>query len=122
MRTSAITPCRVPCESCPLRRNAGFRDFSEAELEFVKEFKVGELTVEAGTTVFVEGDKNAILYTLLSGWAFRYKMLPDGRRQILNFALPGDLIGVQGSMFGQMEHSVEALPASLLCTFAPEQF
>jgi hypothetical protein len=40
----------------------------------------------------VEGT-SAHLYTVLSGWAFRYKLLSDGRRQILNYSMPGDLIG-----------------------------
>ena len=31
---------------------------------------------------------------LLSGWACRMRMLPDGRRQIFSFLLPGDSIGV----------------------------
>lgn len=31
---------------------------------------------------------------LLSGWACRQRILSDGRRQILSFVLPGDLIGV----------------------------
>src|SRR6266699_3589216 len=109
MSNSEPAPWKVPCDDCPLRRKAVFRVFSESELEFVKEVKAGELNVETGTTVLLEGTNSAHLYTVLSGWAFRYKMLPDGRRQILNFALPGDLVGVQGSMFDKMEHSVEAL-------------
>jgi CRP-like cAMP-binding protein len=57
------------------------------------------------------------MYTLLSGWAFRYKTLPDGRRQILNFILPGDLVGLQGSIIGDIQHSVEALSPVVLCVF-----
>jgi CRP-like cAMP-binding protein len=64
-----------------------------------------------------EGSHSANLYTLLSGWAFRYKSLPDGRRQILNYLLPGDLLGLQGSVLGEMEHSVEALSPLVLCVF-----
>lgn len=32
---------------------------------------------------------------LLSGWACRQRILPDGRRQILSFVLPGDLVGLR---------------------------
>ncbi|TIP57352.1 MAG: Crp/Fnr family transcriptional regulator, partial [Mesorhizobium sp.] len=71
--------------------------------------------------VLVEGSHSAHLYTVLSGWAFRYKLLPDGRRQILNFSMPGDLIGLQGSLMGEMQHSVEALSPMLLCVFEREQ-
>lgn len=72
---------------------------------------------ETGATVVSEGTKSAHLYTLLSGWAFRFKTLPDGRRQILNYVLPGDLIGLQGSIEGEIEHSVEALTPLILCVF-----
>lgn len=52
----------------------------------------------AGATLPLEGQTDAPLYTLLSGWAFRFKTLSDGRRQILNFLLAGDFIGVQQRM------------------------
>lgn len=106
---------------CPLRPLRIFRDFEPEELEFVSRFKMGELSVEKGATVLVEGSHSAHLYTVLSGWGFRYKLLSDGRRQILNYLMPGDLIGLQGSLMGEMQHSVEALSPMLLCMFEREQ-
>ena len=108
---------RVPCEQCPLRGLPAFRDFTEQELNFVSNFKRGELVAEGGSTILSEGSHSPHLYTVLSGWAFRFKTLPDGRRQILNYLLPGDLIGLQGSILGEMEHSVEALTTMVLCVF-----
>ena len=108
----------VPCEECPFRSfHSVFRDFTRDELEFISRFKAGELRVDAGTTFLFQGTSSAHLFTVLSGWAFRYKMLPDGRRQILNYALPGDFVGLQASVLEQMEHSVEALTDMVLCTF-----
>jgi CRP/FNR family transcriptional regulator, anaerobic regulatory protein len=107
----------VPCERCPLRPLHAFRDFSPEELAFVSEFKSGELTAEPGTTLFMQGTNSAHLYTLLSGWAFRYTTLPDGRRQILNFAFPGEFLGLQGSVINEMQHSVEVLTQAVLCVF-----
>jgi len=105
------------CVDCPIRKLPPFRPFEPAELEFVNSFKRGELAVDRGATVLVEGNSSAHLYTVLSGWAFRYKMLEDGRRQILNYALPGDLIGLQAGLMGVMEHSIEALTPLRLCVF-----
>lgn len=107
----------VPCEKCPLRELPALRDFAPEQLAFVSGFKTGELNAEAGTTLFMQGTNSAHLYTVLSGWAFRYKMLSDGRRQILNFALPSDFIGLQGSVMQEMQHSVEALTDMVLCVF-----
>jgi CRP-like cAMP-binding protein len=98
-----------------------FREFAPSELEFVSRFKTGELTVDKGATVLVEGAHSAHLYTVLTGWGFRYKLLRDGRRQILNYTMPGDLIGLQAGLLGEMQHSVEALTPMLLCVFERDQ-
>src|SRR5262249_44361470 len=108
---------QVPCEKCPLRPMRVFREFSPDELAFISDFKSGELTAKAGTTLFLQGAHVAHLYTLLSGWAFRYMTLPDGRRQILNFAFPGEFLGLQGSVLNEMQHSVEILTPAVLCVF-----
>jgi CRP/FNR family transcriptional regulator len=121
---TAATPSpqrQVLCEKCPLRAEKALRDFAPEEIKFVDSFKSGELTAAAGTTLLLEGTNSAHLYTVLSGWAIRYKMLPDGRRQILNFVLPADFLGLQGSVLGEMQHSVEALTDMLLCVFPRER-
>ncbi len=118
---TALTTIRVPCETCPLRCKPDLRDFSPGELDFVKTFKSGELSAAAGTNVLLQGTTSPHLFTLLSGWAFRYKTLANGRRQILNFALPSDLLGLQSSIGDVMQHSVEALTDVVLCVFQSEQ-
>jgi CRP-like cAMP-binding protein len=112
---------KVPCEKCPLRAVHALREFTAKELEFVSNFKSGELNVQAGTSLLLQSTNSAHLYTILSGWAFRYKTLSDGRRQILNYALPSDLIGLQGSVNDEMQHSVEALTDVMLCVFPREK-
>jgi CRP/FNR family transcriptional regulator, anaerobic regulatory protein len=107
----------TPCTRCPLRKLEAFRKFSEEELAFVSSFKSGELVLDAGTTVFSEGTNSPHLYTVLSGWAIKFKTLEDGRRQILNFALPGDFIGLQATIFDVITHSVEAMTDVVLCVF-----
>ncbi len=112
-----VTERRIPCERCPLRVLPHFRPFTPEELHFVSSFKQGELLAEAGSMILAQGTHSAHLFTLLSGSAFRYKMLEDGRRQILNYLFPGDLVGLQGSIMGEMDHSVEALSNVVLCVF-----
>jgi CRP/FNR family transcriptional regulator len=121
MTISVLPQIKVPCDKCPIRQKPVLRDFSPTELDFVRSFKSGELTVEAGTSVLLQGTNSAHLYTILTGWAFRYKTLADGRRQVLNFALPGDFLGLQGSIVDEMQHSVEALTDIILCVFPRDQ-
>ncbi|MBO6550796.1 MAG: Crp/Fnr family transcriptional regulator [Rhizobiales bacterium] len=112
---------QLPCSKCLLLKNKAFRNFNKKELEFVQNYKSGEMVADAGTTLLLEQNNSAHLYTILSGWAFRYKLLEDGRRQILNFALPGDFIGLQSSIFNEMDHSVESLTEIVLCIFPREK-
>ncbi len=117
----AATALRYPCEKCPIRKLPAFRPFTPEELAFVSSFKSGELIVDPRATILQEGTSSTHLFTVLQGWAFRYKTLPDGRRQLLNFALPGDFLGLQASLFDEMSHSVEALSQMLLCVFPRER-
>ena len=107
----------TPCAKCPLHKREEFRKFCAREIDFIAKFKTGELSVDSGATILVEGSHSAHLFTVLSGWGFRYKTLEDGRRQILNFVMPGDLVGLQGSLTGEIQHSVEALSPVTLCVF-----
>ncbi|MFT4099269.1 MAG: Crp/Fnr family transcriptional regulator [Rhodoblastus sp.] len=111
----------IPCKACPLRKLDSFREFNAEELDFVQSFKMGELVVEAGGPVFLEGSDSPHVYTVLEGWALRYRMLESGRRQVLNFALPGDLMGLQGALFGKMLHSVDAMTPLRLCVFSRQR-
>ena len=40
-----------------------------------------------------QGEDREMVGVLLSGWAFRYQTLPDGKRQILDFVFAGALVG-----------------------------
>lgn len=114
-------PKPTPCAHCTLRKNKCFRGLEEGELRFLNKFKTGELVTDEGASILLEGSNSPHLYTVLSGWAFRYKTLNDGRRQILNFALPGDFLGLQSSLFAEMQHSVESLTPMVLCVFPRER-
>lgn len=110
------------CRQCPLRKLAQFIPFEPTELEFVQRFKSGELTVDPGTTLLLEGSNSPQLFTALHGMGLRYKTLADGRRQVINFVLPGDFIGLQAAVMGEMQHSVEATSPMTLCVFKRSEF
>ena len=109
------------CLQCPLRRLETFRPNTVDEVAFIQHLKVGEVRLAARAAIVEEGSRNEQLYTMLSGWAFRHKTLPDGRRQILNFLLPGDLVGLQARLFDEAEHGIESLTDVVLCCFSRER-
>ncbi len=44
---------------------------------------------------------------MADGWACSYKILDDGARQIVNFQIPGDFLGVRSVLFPTSDHNVE---------------
>lgn len=110
-------PPETPCRSCPLRVTDAFSSNTEAEIAFIQDFRKRQVAVTAGNAITREGDRTGELFTLMSGWAFRFRTLNDGRRQILNFLLPGDFIGLQDQLGQPSPHGVEALTDSVLCEF-----
>lgn len=107
----------IRCSACPLRRLPLFIAQNGDELTLVQSLKRREIHLPAGETLIHEGQTDAPLYTLRSGWAFRYKTLSDGRRQILTFLLAGDFIGVQQKMGDASAHGVQTLTDAQLCVF-----
>lgn len=111
----------VHCSKCPLRRQAAFKSLSDDDLSFMESFKMGELRIDAGSPVILEGSNSPHFFTTLSGVGVRDKALPDGRRQITNFVFPGDLIGLQAGLLGEMKHGVEATTEMVFCVFSRER-
>lgn len=107
----------LPCRACPLRRQPLFVPFTPEEVAFMERFKMGELAVDPGTTILMEGSNSPQLYTVLRGQGVRYKTLANGRRQVINFLFPGDFTGLQAGLMGEMKHSVEARTRMILCVF-----
>ena len=105
------------CANCQLRRTDTFTPAPPDTVEVVEGFRSGSIRAAAGATLVYEQQPNGKLFTLYSGWAFRYKSLSDGRRQILNFLLPGDLVGLQQEFSDTALHGVEAVTDVSLCTF-----
>jgi CRP/FNR family transcriptional regulator, anaerobic regulatory protein len=105
------------CDICPLRAMPLFVPFNAKELAFMRRFKTGEQVVDRNTPILHEGYRSPTLYTVLSGIGTRSVLLADGRRQVINFVFPGDFIGLQSSLMGEMKHTVTSTTPMVLCTF-----
>ena len=112
----------IPCRECPLQDCPGLRPLEPRQLDYMQEFKTGEIRVERGAAIVRQGSHSAHLYTLLEGVLIRYRSLEDGRRQIVNFMFPGDLVGLQGAFEDPASHSIEALLDARLCVFVQAEF
>ena len=78
-------------------------------------------TILPGKLLVIEGENLSRVLLLTKGWAIRYKSIPDGRRQILNFLLPGDIVGFFSLLFKNSEYGVEKLKQATTSSFKPVQ-
>ncbi|MCB1886111.1 MAG: Crp/Fnr family transcriptional regulator [Rhodocyclaceae bacterium] len=110
-------PTDITCRNCPLRTAPPFAGQEGRTLAFVEAFRKDQRRYDAGQTIILEGASESPLMTVFSGWAFRYRTLSDGRRQILNFLLPGDFVGLQQELDAAATHGVDALTGLVACVF-----
>ena len=71
--------------------------------------------MDAGETLFYETDEAGHVFTVASGTLRLHKMLPDGRRQITGFVLPGDFLGLSGR--DGFSYTAEAVTEAGICRF-----
>jgi CRP-like cAMP-binding protein len=97
-------------EQTVLRRLNALRQLSEKGIAAIKA-AVRDKILRAGTgeDIAIEGDRADAVRVFLSGWACRHKVLEDGRRQIVNFILPGDTCDAHIYLFSKLDHSITTL-------------
>lgn len=79
-------------------------------------------TIEARRDLIRQGDSPRSLYLILDGWACHYRTLADGRRQILDFAVPGDLCDLNLFILDQMDHSIGAITRLKVAEIGRDEF
>ena len=96
--------------SSPLTRKlSAFVALSDEELKTLIRFERQLRSFASGYEMIHEGQTNASAFVLSKGWACSYKILPDGERQIVDFQIPGDFLGLRSILFRTSDHSVEAM-------------
>lgn len=118
-REIADLPAHHPCAGCNVRDTAVC---GVLQCDDLAEFKNGGCTqrLEAGQPLFHEGDPATQVYNVTEGALKLTKLLPDGRRQILGFILPGDFLGI--SLGGEHAFGAEALQRTRMCRFSRSRF
>ncbi|MGF1594841.1 MAG: Crp/Fnr family transcriptional regulator [Kiloniellaceae bacterium] len=91
------------------RKLSAVIQLNNAEIDCIEAMRNKTKRIAAGAELVRDGEAFDQTYVVKDGWAIRFKMLSDGRRQILNFALPGDFIGLFSALFDVADHSVTAL-------------
>ena len=92
-------------ENALIRKLSNFIKLSPAEQNCLFEIQAKPEKVEAETDIVNEGQTGHRAYILQSGWAYSYKLLPDGGRQVITFSLPGDIMGLRSVLLRTSDHS-----------------
>lgn len=80
------------------------------------------ISVDRGHDIISEGEEPRTVNLLVEGWACRYKMMEDGRRQILAFFVPGDLADLHVYILKAIDHSISAITPIKYARLAPKEF
>lgn len=63
-----------------------------------------------------EGDRPGPVFVMLEGWAYRYKILPNGARQVLAYLMPGDCCDLHVGLLAEMDHSIQTVTPAVVAT------
>jgi CRP-like cAMP-binding protein len=77
-----------------IRRYVHLKSLSEYEIALLRGLSARRENHTAGTELSNDGGRLSTPRIIVDGWAGRIRILPDGRRQIFTFLLPGDGMGI----------------------------
>ncbi|WP_319801873.1 Crp/Fnr family transcriptional regulator [Azospirillum canadense] len=115
-RPLAYTP------STPLgRKLCSYMVLTDEERNFLSELERNVTRLPARADLLQQGERYGTVRVMRDGWAIRHKALPDGRRQVVNFVLPGDIIGFYCNLFETADHGVTTLTPVEVASFSPDR-
>lgn len=103
-----------PCDLCPLRHRTVCRDLTPDERGCAPD----KLILRRGEVFTYDGDPLDSLTVVFSGLLIGYKMLADGRRQVVELFFPGDVVCEET---GRASFTVEAATDAALCRYLHSQ-
>jgi CRP-like cAMP-binding protein len=102
-----------------LKKLVQFSDFSEDDKRLINQL-TSERQKQYGARedIIREGEHSDDIHVVLTGLAYRYKILEDGSRQILAFLVPGDPCDSEIFILDEMDHSIGTLTPSLIASIS----
>ncbi len=113
----------IPSTSALVRNFERFMSLTPAEREHLERLSARTKTVEPRRKLIVQGKPcGQQMVLLLDGWLIESRYLRDGKRQILNLRLPGDVVGIECLAYKSALHSTAALSRCTVAPFPTEMF
>ncbi|SEA45952.1 CRP/FNR family transcriptional regulator, anaerobic regulatory protein [Microbulbifer marinus] len=111
----AGSPTAVSCGNCSVRRLCLPAGLSAADIDRLEQVTRRKKIVKAGEALYRAGDPFANLYAIRSGSFKTAVIAADGDTQVTHFALPGELLGLDGYSDRSHPSYAEALEDSSVC-------
>ncbi len=92
-----------------LRKLAALSPLSDEDRRLLAQVAAHPVAIPGRTDLIREGDTPRGVFLVLDGMACRYKILPDGARQVLAFLVPGDFSDLDVALLGAMDHAIGTL-------------
>ncbi|MFC0386673.1 Crp/Fnr family transcriptional regulator [Muricoccus vinaceus] len=96
----------LPTANPLTRKLLHFAPLSGADKLLLDELADPEERFPANVDIVAEGMVPRSVFLLKEGMAMRYRNMPDGRRQIMTFLIPGDLCDMHVFLLKEMDHSI----------------
>lgn len=103
-----------------IRKLESIVTLSDEQRQAIERLPVRTHTLAARQDIVRDGDKPSHCCLILDGWACRYKLLGDGRRQILSFHIAGDVPDLQSLHIHTMDHSLATVTKATVA-FIPHE-
>lgn len=100
---------------------SAFVDLSETDRQVLSDAAQSCQTHLAGVDLIREGERPDAVYLVIDGWAYRYKILRGGERQILAFLLPGDICDMHIFILKKMDHCIATLSPATVCSISQDR-
>lgn len=103
-----------------VRKLDGIARLSDEEKRAIAHLPVTVRPLGPHHDIVREKDRPTQCCLVLEGWACRYQLLSEGKRQIFSFHIPGDIPDLQGLHMPVMDHSLCTL-SSTIVAFIPHE-
>nr|WP_245265471.1 Crp/Fnr family transcriptional regulator [Methylorubrum extorquens] len=103
-----------------IRKLESIATLSDEQRQAIENLPVRTYNLAARQDIMRDGDKPSHCCLILDGWACRYKLLGDGRRQILSFHIPGDVPDLQSLHIPTMDHGLATVTKATVA-FIPHE-
>ena len=108
-------------DSALVRKLNRFLPLGRDELAAVAKLESERRPIAAGTDLVHERQVGHHAFILEDGWACSYKLLSDGGRQVIDFPIPGDVIGLRSVLLRASDHSFAAVTDIIVAELSARQ-